>query len=127
MANPEVNRAVEELRACLPDAEVVATDTGDGGAIVTIDPVELGPVYVQRDTWLRFAISFQYPYADIYPLFVRPDLTRVDGNGHGTGIGLGMFNGEPAMQLSRRSNRLNPAIDTAALKVMKVVKWLREQ
>lgn len=127
MANPEVSSAVEELRACFPEAVVVATDTGDGGALVTIDPVELGPVYVQRDTWLRFAISFQYPYADVYPLFVRPDLTRVDGNGHGTGIALTSFNGEPAMQLSRRNNHLNPAIDTAALKALKVVKWLREQ
>lgn len=127
MANPAVSRAVEELRTCFPDAEVDATDTGDGGVTVTINPVELGPVYVQRDTWLRFAISFQYPYADVYPLFVRPDLTRVDGNGHGTGVTQGSFNGEPAMQLSRRSNRLNPAVDTAALKVMKVVKWLREQ
>lgn len=127
MANPAVSRAVDELRACFPEAEVVATDTGDGGAIVTIDPVELGPVYVQRDTWLRFAISFQYPYADIYPLFVRPDLTRVDGNGHDAGITLGSFNGEPAMQLSRRNNHLDPVIDVAALKVMKVVKWLQEQ
>ena len=127
MANPEVSRAVEELRVCFPDAEVVGSDTGDGGAIVTIDPVELGPVYVQRDTWLRFTISFQYPYADIYPLFVRPDLTRVDGHGHGTGIALGSFHDEPATQLSRRNNHLNPAIDTAALKVMKVVKWLQEQ
>ena len=127
MANLEVSRAVEELRACFPDAEVVASDTDDGGANVTIDPVELGPVYVQRDTWLRFAISFQYPYADIYPLFVRPDLARADGNGHGTGITLGSFNGEPAIQLSRRNNHLDPTIDTAALKVMKVVKWLQEQ
>lgn len=127
MANPEVSRAVEELRACFPDAEVDATDTGDGGVMVTISPVELGSVYVQRDTWLGFAISFQYPYADVYPLFVRPDLTRVDGEGHGIGIGLASFNGERAMQLSRRNNRLNPTVDTAALKVMKVVKWLREQ
>jgi len=127
MANPEISRAVEELRACFPDAEIVASDTSDSGANVTIDPVELGPVYVQRDTWLRFAIGFQYPYSDIYPLFVRPDLARVDGNGHGTGITLGSFNGEPAMQLSRRNNRLNPAVDTAALKVVKVVKWLQEQ
>ncbi|KMO66936.1 hypothetical protein MCHLDSM_07280 [Mycolicibacterium chlorophenolicum] len=31
------------------------------------------------------------------------------------------------MQLSRRSNRLNPAVDTAATKVLKVLKWLNER
>ena len=76
---PEVEQAVEELRARFPDTEVDAVGTGDGGAIVTIARVDPGPTYVQRETWMRFAISFQYPYADIYPLFVRSDLDRVDG------------------------------------------------
>jgi hypothetical protein len=31
--------------------------------------------------------------------------------------------GRPALQLSRRSNRLNPATDTALLKLMKVRQW----
>ena len=124
---PEVEQAVEELRARFPDTEVDVVGTGDGGAIVTIARVDPGPAYVQRETWMRFAISFQYPYADIYPLFVRPDLGRVDGQPHGQGISLAEFNGEKALQLSRRSNRLNPAIDTAALKVTKVLEWLWTQ
>ena len=125
--NPDVAQAAEELKARFPDTEVVASDTGDGGAIVTIIPIDPGPVYVQRETWLKFAISFQYPHADVYPLFVRPDLIRVDGNGHGKGFSAASFHGEPALQLSRVSKRLNPATDTAALKVMKVLEWLRRQ
>lgn len=125
--NSEVARAVEELRVCFPDAEVVASETGDGGAIVTIDPIDPGPAFVQRATWLKFAVSFQYPRADVYPLFVRPDLTRVDGNGQGEGFSMESFHGEPALQLSRVSRRLNPATDTAALKVTKVLEWLRRQ
>ena len=124
---PEVKQAVEELREHFPDAEVMAVGTDDGGAMVTIDPVDPGPAYIQRETWLKFAITFQYPYSDVYPLFVRPDLSRVDGQGHGEGIAKGEFDGESAIQLSRRSNRLNPAIDTAALKVTKVLAWLRAQ
>ena len=124
---PEVEQAVEELRARLPETGVDAVGTGDGGAIVTIARVDPGPAYVQHETWMRLAISFQYPYADIYPLFVRPDLVRTDGQPHGQGISLGSFQGSPAMQLSRRSNRLNPAIDTAALKVAKVLQWLWAQ
>ena len=101
--------------------------TDGGGAIVKIDPIELGPAYVPRETWIGFAISFQYPHADIYPLFVRPDLTRADGQSHGQGIAQAEFCGEPAVQLSRRSNGRNPEVDTAALKVTKVIQWLRDQ
>lgn len=122
---PEVERAVEELRACFSDTGVDAVGTGDGGARVTIARVDPGPSYVQRETWVRFAISYQYPHADVYPLFVRPDLARADGQPHGDGIAQTEFHGEKALQLSRRSNRLNPATDTAALKVTKVLEWSR--
>jgi hypothetical protein len=124
---PPVEGAVEELRASFPDAEVVVSGTGDGGVLVTIDPVFLGYIYDQDSTWVKFAISFQYPHADIYPLFVRPDLTRIDGRDHSPAIASGSFQGEPATQVSRRNNRLNPATDTAAIKVLKVVEWLRSQ
>lgn len=124
---PDVEQAVEELRSCFRDAEVVAHAQDDGGAIVTIGGIDLGPKYIPQRTWIKFAISFQYPYADIYPLFVRPDLARADGQPHGEGIIENSFQGELALQLSRRSNRLNPAIDTAALKVTKVNEWLRTQ
>ena len=124
---PEVVHAVGELRSSFADAEVVARDAINGGAVVTIDPVELGPGYIPQRTWIKFAISFQYPYADIYPLFVRPDLVRTDGQPHVEGITSASFDGDPALQLSRRSTRLNPAIDTAALKVAKVIQWLQAQ
>ena len=125
--NSEVEQAVEELRFRFGDAEVAAHGTDDGGATVTISPIDLGPGYSPQTTWIKFAISFQYPYADIYPLFVRADLVRTDGQPHGEGISLTSFDGQPALQLSRRSNQLNPEIDTAALKVTKVIEWLRTQ
>ena len=124
---PDVEAAVADLRACFPDTAVDAVGTGDGGAIVTIARVDPGPAYVQRETWMRFDISYLYPHADIYPLFVRPDLVRIDGQIHGGGISVSAFRGSPALQLSRRSNRLDPKIDTAALKVTKVLEWLWAQ
>ena len=124
---PEVARAVEELRTTFADTTVKADDAGDGGAYITIARVDPGAAYVQGDTWVRFAVGFQYPHADVYPLFVRPDLARADGQPHGEGIAQGEFEGVQALQLSRRSNRLNPATDTAALKVTKVLDWLRRQ
>ena len=124
---PETKQAVEQLRHCFSGAEVVARDTGDGGAVVTIDPVHLGPAYTPQQTWMKFNIGFQYPYADIYPLFICCDVTRSDGRPHGEGITETSFDGEPALQISRRSNHLNPDIDTAAFKVTKVIQWLNEQ
>lgn len=125
---PEVSQAVQQLKAGFPEATVTATEVGDGGAHVIIEPVDPGEAYNHRETWLGFTISFQYPYADIYPLFVRPDLARADGTALGDGISTGhSFEGRQAIQLSRRSNRLNPAIDTALLKVTKVLAWLRSR
>ena len=121
----EVEQAVEDLRLRFDDAEVLAYGTNDGGATVTINPIDLGPGYQPQTTWMKFAIGFQYPYADIYPLFVRPDLVRTDGQPHGEGISLASFHDEPALQVSRRSNHRNPEIDTASLKVTKVIQWLR--
>ena len=123
----EVEEAVEELRATFPGISVTAEDDGDGGAFLEMFQVDPGPVYAQRETWLRFHISCQYPYADVYPLYVRPDLVRVDGNGHGTGIALSAFRGERALQLSRRSNHRSAVFDTAARKVLKVLEWFRAQ
>jgi len=124
---PEVSQAIDELKSAFPTATVVAREVGDGGAHVTIDSVDPGAQYVQRETWVSFTIGFQYPYADVYPLFVRPDLSRVDGAALGEGIGAATFDGQPATQLSRRSNKLNPSVDTAALKVTKVLTWLRSR
>lgn len=125
--NPPVKQAVEELRASFSDANVMVHATADGGGVVTIDPIDLGPAYTPQHTWLKFAISFQYPHADIYPLFVRPDLVRADGKAHGKGVALAEFEGRPALQLSRINHHLNPDIDTAALKVTKVIEWLRTE
>ena len=127
MMKPEVEQAVAELRSAFGGSAVAVCPKEDGGASVTIDPVDLGPGYVPRQTWLKFLIGFQYPYADIYPLFVLPDLVRADGKPHGEGITVTEFEGERALQLSRRSNHLNADIDTAALKVTKVIQWLKDK
>jgi len=122
----EVSAAVEEIRGAFPQSVVIAQDDGSGGAYVTVEAMSLGDLYVQADSWIGFRITFQYPCADIYPHFVRSDLARKDGRPLGDGMGGGhVFLGRPAVQISRRSNRLNPATDTALLKLLKVLEWLR--
>lgn len=123
---PIVEKAIGEIRSSFPDCQVDVEPDGSGGAYVTVRDLHLGPPYGQEKIWVSFQITFQYPYADVYPHFTCPDLSRTDGQALGEGIGAGAScRGQPATQLSRRSNKLNPALDTAALKLLKVMQWLR--
>jgi hypothetical protein len=125
---PTVAEAIEEIRATFDTSTVTVKEDGEGGAYVRIDPVDPGPPYTQRETWIGFRITAQYPYADVYPLFVRNDLSRADGAALGEGMAPNnAFDGEPAVQVSRRSNHLNPAADTAAIKVLKVLQWMAKR
>ena len=120
-----VAQAIDELRATFDQCSVEAEADGSGGAYVVVRDLPLGLPYVQTNIWIGFQITFQYPYADVYPHFTDSNLTRKDGAGLGGGFGSAQFRGQPAIQISRRSNKLNPAIDTAALKLLKVLQWLK--
>ena len=122
---PQIEKAIAEVRGSFPDCRVEAEPDGGGGAYVTVYDVPLGPPYLQSKIWVSFQITFQYPYADVYPHFACAELARADGRSLGEGFGNANWRGRPATQLSRRSNKLNPATDTAALKLLKVMQWLR--
>ena len=123
---PEVRAAIKEIVAVYP--RVNAGPDGDGGARVIVHDILLAPIYRQRQTWCEFHITYSYPSADVYPHFVRADLSRVDGAGLGDAMSLGCSpRAAPSIQISRRSNRLNPATDTALLKLQKVIQWLNSR
>jgi len=127
MLTSKVSEAVEQIRTNFPESVLLAREDGQGGATVRIEAMPLGSPYVQPETWVGFRVTFQYPYADVYPHFVRPDLARLDGRALGEAITPSTFDGQPALQLSRRSNQLNPATDTALIKLLKVMDWLRRR
>ena len=122
-----VASAIEEIRTTFEGCDLETRPDGSGGAIVVLKDIPLGDPYLQVKVWFGFHISFQYPYADVYPHFTVADLSRADGSQLGEGFGSATFEGRPAVQISRRSNRLNPETDTAALKLLKVMKWMTEQ
>lgn len=129
----EVAQSIQEIERAFPDATVSADEDGNGGAYVTVSNVSLSPVYKQSETWIGFHVTYQYPYADVYPHFVREDLRRVDGKPLGDddpkrrGVSSGQFGERPATQLSRSSNRLTPGTDTALLKLWRVLRWLNDR
>lgn len=126
---PEVKKAIEEIRRSFPDSSVEVRETGDGGAHVRVNAVDLGPAYTEgtRQTWIAFKIGHDYPFSDVYPHHVRRDLARADGNAHGQGFGNATAEGWGAesVQLSRRSNHRDAALETALLKLLKVLDWAR--
>jgi hypothetical protein len=126
---PEVEQAIEEIRDVFPGRRVDVTPEPQGGAYVVVDDVEFGAQYEPARGWIGFLITFQYPHSDVYPHFVTGGLSRKDRQALGEGLsGSTTWPGRPGeqvVQISRRSNRLNPAVDTAATKLAKVLEWLR--
>ncbi len=124
---PEVEEAIAQLRDAFPGVPVTVREDGDGGAFVVVEDVALGHPYNQESTWVGFQVTFQYPYADVYPYFVRGDLSRADGNPLGDALTTTTWENRLAVQVSRRSNRRDPAHDTAYLKLLRVMEWLKQR
>lgn len=119
----DVVAALGQLGEQFADHPMTVTPDGSGGVTVVIDNIAPGSPYVESTTWLGFQITSAYPDADVYPHFTGR-LQRKDGMPHGEGFSEVEWQGRPALQLSRRSNRWNRATDSAALKAMKVMTWL---
>jgi hypothetical protein len=124
---PEVAAAVDEIRRTFPENRVEVEEEDQGGAYVVVHDLEIGERFRPSRTWVGFLIGFQYADADVYPHFTDPELGRADGGALGTGLTRGSWRDRPAVQISRRSNRWNPATDTAAGKLLKVLQWMRSQ
>jgi hypothetical protein len=123
---PEIERAAAEIRASVTGHPVEVSAEPQGGAYVVVHGVDVGLRFAPTTSWIGFLITFQYPYADVYPHFIDGDLRRADGGPFPVGItGPTVWQGRCALQVSRRSRHWNPATDTAALKLAKVLEWLR--
>lgn len=125
---PEVKTAVDEIAEAFSNCRLETAEDGTGGAFVTLHGVSLdGYPYEQAETWVGFQITHTYPYADVYPHFVRHDLSRRDRKALGEGISMGSYRGQSAIQISRRAKRHNAVTDTALLKLCKVLRWLKSR
>lgn len=128
-AKSAVLRALEVIHAAFPDWSVRTYPDGQGGLWVEQPEVPLGPPYVQDDTFVVFLLPFTLPGSDIYPMFVRPDLSRLDGAPLGEGFAVTELSWpaenepRPVVQVSRRT-RGSFAQQTASQKVSKVLDWV---
>jgi hypothetical protein len=135
-----VEKALEELTAGLPEkATLEIKEDSDGGAYVLVDGVEIGACFNPSTSWIAFHITWSYPDADVYPHFIDADVQYVGGqakpNQHADGsLPAAMTRNatapgfeRPAIQVSRRSNRRNPATDSALQKLLRVLDFLRSR
>jgi hypothetical protein len=121
----EVSTAIEELKRQFGTSSFMTREDGLGGAYVVMDEVELGPKYRPAVTWIGFQIPAQYPYADIYPVFIGGDVVRADGVPFVVPVTPGHnFEGRAAIQISRRSAAAQSGSQKATAKLLKVLDFL---
>lgn len=125
--NAAVTQAIEEIEVTFPDATVTIKEDA-AGVWVTVDPVDLGPNWTPSSTAFTFHLASTYPYADVYPHFLGANVVRTEGGGYVEAVTPNAaWDGHPAVQVSRRSSKWNAVNDTAALKGLRVLDWLRAQ
>lgn len=123
----EVSSGLDDLKRQFNAASFAVREDGRGGAYVIIEPVELGERFVPPTTWIGFQIPSQYPYADIYPVFIGGNVRRADGNPFVPPITLGQrFEGRPAIQISRRNSAAQNGLQKASAKILKVLDFLEK-
>ena len=121
----EVSVGIEELKTQFGSATFVVREDGQGGAYVVLDPIVLGPNFSPLSTWLGFQIPAQYPYSDIYPVFIGADVTRADGIPFSPPVTPGhQFEGRAALQVSRRNAAAPTSGQKVTAKILKVLDFL---
>ena len=128
--NPSVEKAITDIRATFAGHQVDVEPDPAGGAYVTVHDLQLGDQYTPSVSWMAFHITFQYPHADVYPHFCVAGLKK-----RGEDVTAPFHKGDwktptiavAATSVSRRSNHWNPTVDTAAIKLMKVLEWIQSQ
>jgi len=107
--NAAVAKAISEIQAAFPETPTEIQEDGQGGASVILGDIPIGELFTPSSTWIGFRITFQYPYSDVYPPLRSRRSPSQGGCALGAGITSGHnFLGRPSLQLSRRSNHLNP-------------------
>lgn len=132
-----VAATLEAIRNHFVGLQVTARATATGGAHVIIEDVPLGPPYAQAKTWIGFHLSDACPYDDSYPFYVTANLSRIDGAalrcpplhaGQAFPADGSTTDTRSAVMVSRRQrDQASFAFESPLLKLIKVLKWMKEQ
>lgn len=121
----EVASGVDELKAQFAPSSITVADDGSGGAYVIVESVDLGPRFTNRVTWIGGHLTAQYPYADVYPVFIGNDVHRADGVAFQAPVTASTFADRPAWQISRRNPGAQVQSQSASAKFLRVIHFLQ--
>ncbi|MGZ3236971.1 MAG: hypothetical protein ACXU8A_06295 [Burkholderiaceae bacterium] len=122
---PGVVKGIEELKEQFKESIFTIREDENGGAYVCIESVQLGERYQPASTWMGFHMTAQYPYADIYPVFVGEEIGRVDGRAFEAPVTRGhTFESRPAIQISRRCTTADNGSQKATAKILKILNFM---
>lgn len=123
----EITNGIDELKRQFSTSSFTVREDGQGGAYVVMEPISLGPKYRPAVTWVGFQIPAQYPYSDIYPVFIGGEVTRVDGTPFVAPVTPGhQFEGRSAIQVSRRYGAAQSGLQKVTAKILKVLDFLEK-
>ncbi len=123
----EVSSGIEALKRQFSAATLSVREDGQGGAYVIMEPITLGPKFRPESTWIGFHIPAQYPYADIYPVFIDANVLRANGVPFTAPVTTGHhFEGRPAIQVSRRNSSAKSGLQKVGTKMLKVLDYLEK-
>jgi hypothetical protein len=138
MTTPDLAGAKESVVAALAEVikgfgsdRVCRVLDGQGGVWIEISDIELGSPYAQEQTFAICLLPFNLPAADIYPLYLRHDLSRLDGGALGEGFTVtalqwpGDPEPRPVTHVSRRTRGGGFNLQNPRQKIDKVLDWVR--
>ena len=121
-----VTTTLERLDQLFEDTTITATPDGSGGAYVVIDAVDLGRMWTPRISWFGFHLNCLLPDSDVYPLYVDAAAKSTAGLALPCPpYSVCVWQGRPALQVSRASRNRAGGLDSAELKITRVLTWLR--
>lgn len=124
--NINVEKALIELRTQFNDVHISVTEDGGGGAYFVIEKVDIGQHFVPSETWLGGHITAAFPFADIYPMYIDAAIKRAGGKAFSAPVvPIPGWQGKPAIQVSRINRAAASEPQSAALKVLRVLDFLR--
>jgi len=124
----EVQRALDEIDHAFSGHRLEVIEEPQGGGWAVVHGLDIGEHFTPQTSWVGFGVHFQYPYTDVYPHYLVPELTCHDGRSCNVPFQSNQLMpgvDRPATMLSRRSTNWNPAIDTAALKLQRILDFRR--
>ncbi|KWF15218.1 hypothetical protein WL82_28975 [Burkholderia ubonensis] len=121
-----VEKALSDLQRQFAGHAITVAPDGVGGAFFFIEGLDLGPGFVPSKSWLGGHITSAFPFADIYPMYIDGGLKRANGAQFvAPVVPINIWQGRPAIQVSRVNRNAANEAQSASLKVARVLDFLR--